>query len=655
MNTLIDENPPALLAQGGLERIEATGYLPSPGGVALEVMRLCQSEDTSLAKLARVVQSDPALSARLIRAANAPALARSRPTLAIRDALMVLGMPVVRQFALGFSLVSAHKTGACEGFDYGHFWSRSLLTALAAQTVGARVQVMVTEELFSCGLLADIGRLALASLFPVDYSKLLRGASGRSEREIAALERARFATDRDQLTQGLLGKWGFPKTLVTAIEARRDPGGLAHGESGRVRQIAETLRLAERIADACLADEDARRSQLAPLLLDAARLVLDADALTTISKEVLAEWREWGRILTLPQRNSGAELRFDATSGIDGAETAEAAEAAGTDSAEPLALLVAGADASREMLATLVGRCGFCVRSAANGREALEQAMQLRPGLVIVDCALPDVDGLGLLHALRETRFGRGIYVIVLTVREDDEQLGRIFGAGADDYVMRPLVPRVIEARLRAAQRIVAQQQELGRDVEEIRRFAGELAVNNRKLQTAVMTDPLTGLPNRRYAMERIEQDWAAARRRNGPIACIVVDVDHFKQVNDTYGHDVGDAVLRNVAQRLRSATRLQDAVCRIGGEEFLVICPDTTDADAWAHAERLRTLVAGMRHEGLPRGTQLTISLGVASVIPGGGSAAELVKTADRAVYLAKAQGRNRSARIPAAGAARV
>jgi diguanylate cyclase (GGDEF)-like protein len=438
---------------------------------------------------------------------------------------------------------------------------------------------------------------------------------------------------------------------VAGIEARRDPGSLTHGESGRVRQIADSLRLAERIAEACLSDEDARRSQLAPLLLDAARLGLDADALTAISKEVLLEWREWGRILTLPEQKKGGELRFTEEIDPDAGGKADAAEEV---AAAPVALLVGDQDASLKLLAGVVSRCGFCVRTVSNGCEALEQVMHLRPRLVITDSAMPEMDGFALLRALRDTRFGRGIYVIMLTAKEDDEHLSRIFGAGADDYFTQPLVPRIIEARLRAARRIVGQQEELGRDVDEIRRFASELAVNNRKLQTAVMTDPLTGLPNRRYAMERIEQEWAAARRRKVPIACIVVDVDHFKRVNDTYGHDAGDTVLRSVAQRLRSATRLQDAVCRVGGEEFLVICPDTTEADAWAHAERLRALVADLRHEDLPRGTQLTISLGVASVIPGSGSSAELVKMADRAVYLAKAQGRNRSARAPVATALR-
>lgn len=644
--TEIDSDLPALLVQG-LEGVEATGRLPSPSGVALEVMRLCRSEETSLARLARVVRSDPALSARLIKAANAPALARSRPTLAIADALMVLGMPVVRQFALGFSLISGNKAGRCEGFDYGDFWSRSLLAALAAQTVGARVSVMASEELFTCGLLADIGRLALASLFPTDYSALLRTAQGRSATEVAALERERFATDRDELTLALLGQWGFPKTLVMGIEARRDPGRLGDGESRRVRQIADSLRLAERIAEACLADEDARRSLLAPLLLDAARLGLDADALTAISKEVLAEWREWGRLLTLPEPRKGGELRFDEKPDAGGGEVAAEVVA---DAASPLALLVDDNDAQRNLLATLVERCGFRVSIAGSGREALEQAVHLRPRLVITGWAAPEKDCLSLLRALRETRYGRGIYAIVITDRQDDEHLGKVFSAGADDYISQPLVPSVIEARLRAARRIVGQQEELARDVDEIRRFASELAVNNRKLQTAVMTDALTGLPNRRYAMERIEQEWAAARRRKAPITCIVVDVDNFKRVNDTYGHDTGDTVLCNVAQSLRSGSRLQDAVCRIGGEEFLLICPDTNEAGAWTHAERLRGQVAELHHAGLPPEAYPTISLGVASVIPGSGSAAELMKNADRALYLAKEQGRNRSARLPIA-----
>lgn len=642
MSTVIETNPPALLSQGGLEGIEATGCLPSPSGVALEIMRLCHSDDASLEQIARVAKSDPALAARLIRASNAPALARSRPTLAIRDALMVLGMPVVRQLALGFSLVAEQSRGACEGFDYGLFWSRSLLVALAAQEVGVRVRVMDPEELFSCGLLADIGRLALASLFPRDYSQLLRAAKNGSEAEIAGLERARFATDRDQLTQALLGKWGFPKTLLSGIAARRDPGELNQGESGRVRQIADALRLAERISDACLANEDERRSQLAPLLLDAARLGLDGEGLTAISKGTLRDWRDWGRLLRLPDTHGATDLDFGdvADGGAAAGETA-----AGGPANAPLALLVDDDASMLPFLSALVRRGGFRVKTASNGREALDLAMRLRPRMAITDWVMPEMDGLAFLRALRETRFGRGIYTIILTGMEDSERLVEAFNAGADDYVGKPLVPRVFEARLRAAQRIIGQQDELGRDVDEIRRFASELAVNNRKLQTAVMTDPLTGVPNRRYAMERVEQEWAAARRRGGPLACIVVDVDHFKRINDGHGHDAGDTVLRNVAQRLRSGTRLQDAVCRIGGEEFLVICPDTSEADAYAHAERLRMLVAELRHEGLPATVRPTISLGVASIVPAGGGAAELVKLADRAVYRAKSEGRNRSA----------
>ena len=119
-------------------------------------------------------------------------------------------------------------------------------------------------------------------------------------------------------------------------------------------------------------------------------------------------------------------------------------------------------------------------------------------------------------------------------------------------------------------------QEDARRDSENLRRFAAELAVANRRLQQAALTDPLTGLPNRRYAMERLEQEWAATAVRNARLTCMVVDVDGFKQINDSYGHDSGDVVLRQVATVLRKEARAEDVICRLGGEEFLVICPDT-------------------------------------------------------------------------------
>jgi two-component system, cell cycle response regulator len=214
-----------------------------------------------------------------------------------------------------------------------------------------------------------------------------------------------------------------------------------------------------------------------------------------------------------------------------------------------------------------------------------------------------------------------------------------------DDFMHKPLRPRVLTARLRAGQRIIKLQQEIERDREEIRHFAAELAVTNRRLQEVALTDVLTGVPNRRFAMERIHQEWAAANRSGRPLSCLVVDLDGFKQVNDRYGHDVGDSFLRQMAAALKKGLRVQDVICRTGGDEFLVLCPDTGLQAALVCAERARRSV-----EGIPVvvGQMLlkgSVSIGVACNEAAMSDADALIKRADQGLYLAKERGRNRVA----------
>src|SRR5690606_10336971 len=207
--------------------------------------------------------------------------------------------------------------------------------------------------------------------------------------------------------------------------------------------------------------------------------------------------------------------------------------------------------------------------------------------------------------------------------------------------------PRVLAARLRAGLRDVRLQQELERDREELRRFAAELAVTNRQLQEVALTDTLTGLRNRRYAIDRMEQEWAAAMRSGRPLSCMVIDFDGLKDINDSLGHDAGDAALQKAAEALRSAVRGQDVICRIGGDEFLAICPGSGLDAAAACAERLRQAVSDTVLE-LHGGTwPVTVSIGVADRDHGVVNVDALMKLADQGAYLAKQGGRNSVARV--------
>ena len=165
-------------------------------------------------------------------------------------------------------------------------------------------------------------------------------------------------------------------------------------------------------------------------------------------------------------------------------------------------------------------------------------------------------------------------------------------------------------------------------------------------MQRLALTDALTELPNRRFAMERLEQDWALCRRGDRTLSCMMIDVDYFKPINDKFGHQVGDEALKCISHTLRQSARTQDVVCRYGGEEFVVICPDTSIDAAYQCAERLRLNVAALKFKNQGTGIGLTISVGVAQKKEGIASIDDLLSRADECLYSAKQGGRNRTVR---------
>ena len=175
-------------------------------------------------------------------------------------------------------------------------------------------------------------------------------------------------------------------------------------------------------------------------------------------------------------------------------------------------------------------------------------------------------------------------------------------------------------------------------------RMPGKRTAPSRRLANAALTDLLTGLPNRRSAMDQLEQAWSAASRAGRPLSVMVVDIDHFKHINDSHGHATGDLVLRETAAILRAAARREDSVCRIGGEEFLVICPNTDLKSAMLSAERLRASLGAKRMTIGQTEKALTVSIGVATRESGTVDMDVLVSLADQALYAAKAAGRNQT-----------
>lgn len=620
-----------------LLELKAAGELPSPTGVALALLELTQKDTASVKEIARVIQADPALTGRLLKFANSGFVGLRRAVLSVPDAVILLGVQVVRQLTLGLSVLSNSRRGPCQGFDYTKFWSRSLATALAAQALCAKDRAFPPEEAFTCGLLSQVGCLALASLYPESYGALERAAASRVE--LIRLERSTLFVDHIDLTIALLSDWGLPQVALEAVgehEQVIDSDKLPQGS--RERALAEVLHLAAHIAGICVASEQQRGALLSQLMVLGQHRGLEETEMGPLFDAVVRDWGEWGQLLDMPVNNK----RFSFAEIL---EQIRPVEAISQDQQHPsLRVLVIDDDPVILRKLTLhLEKDGQQVLTASNGREGLQVALDARPQLIITDWLMPEMDGLAVCRALRKARFGQLLYIIMLTMQEDEEHLVAAFEAGADDYLVKPYSRRVLEARIRGGERLIRLQNEIEWEKQDNRRYLAELAIMNRRLREAALTDPLTELPNRRYAMEHVVKEWAAAERGGLPLACLMVDVDHFKLFNDCHGHDVGDKVLRETAAVLRGAARANDLACRFGGEEFVVICANT-DAEAAHHlAERLRRAVELHGKRISPIGVPLTVSVGVGLRRPGMVSSTELFKEADHALLKAKSKGRNR------------
>ena len=621
------------------EQLKASGNLPSPKGAALAIMRLTQREDASFADLARIVKSDPAFVGRLIKAANSVNANPGRPVVSVQDALVVLGMPAVRNLALGFSLLSQYKTGACKAFDYAGFWSGSLAAGLALQGLTQRTGAAPAEEAFSVGLLARIGELALATMYPEGYAEVL--AAGDATAPLIERERRQFALDHRDLTAAMLADWGLPPVFCDPVLHHEDADVAVFPEDSRAYLLQQSLALARVVADVCLAAEGERAAMLPRLFALGRRLAIEPEALQPLCDRAVGQWQEWGTLLTVAARPLP---RFEDLARGAAAEPAPAVEA---DAAKLRLLVVEDETSLRLAMKGVLEDAGYEVFEAADGQEGLRLALECLPQMMVVDWLMPHMDGIALTRALRETRIGRGIYILFLSAVDGEARLIEALDAGVDDFLPKPMNPRLLTARLRAGRRIVHMRQEMEQDREEIRRVAAALAVANRRLQEMALTDALTGFPNRRYAIERIQQEWAGATRSKRPLAAMVIDLDQFKQVNDSHGHDVGDAYLRQTAAAIRGALRAHDVVCRTGGDEFLVISPDTDLAAALACAERMRLAVEATPIEAGPLRLRASLSVGVAVRDADMAVAEALIKRADQGVYVAKREGRSRVASV--------
>ena len=631
-----------------IDVILSSDRLPSPSGVALQILELTRNEYSSVEDLQRVLMADPALSGQLLKYANCAGARGSIEARTVSEAVVRLGMATVQHLALGFSLLSAARSGPCEGFDYNRYWSSSLARAVAAQNLAPLVRKAPGDEAFTCGLLGGIGSLCLASVHSRDYARVLRRWDNGSQQALLDLEREILLIDHNQVTASLLDSWGLPERYGQAVLAQpqlEQNGDVASG-------LATVLAVAGDLAVMCMSDA-VQRPNLAEALLDRAEVLGLANAdVIRATDQALGQWATLGETLDvitedvpslteLAERARRQQSRSHDAS-LPGDEDGDDSLLDAQD--QPLRVLVVDdSPLDRKLVSAYLGKEGHRVELAENGHEGLAAALRWSPHIILSDWMMPEMDGLDLCRALRKSPEVGNVYVMMMTSNDQADDLVTALDAGADDYLPKPINQAVLVARLRAAARVIRLQERTARDGEAIRAFAADLAVANRKLQHMALNDALTGLPNRRYAMERLHKEWDRAKRHGKPLLCMILDIDHFKKVNDTYGHDAGDVVLQHTAKAMKSCMRASDDVCRFGGEEFLCICPDADLEVAQILGNRLREAVEQNVLDTPQFKGFVTASIGVAAFSPDLESVHDLLKLADEALYAAKGAGRNK------------
>jgi diguanylate cyclase (GGDEF)-like protein len=300
----------------------------------------------------------------------------------------------------------------------------------------------------------------------------------------------------------------------------------------------------------------------------------------------------------------------------------------------PRLLLAEDAPMERELLQSFLQQGGYAVDCAADGLEALEKITRDPFHILLTDWEMPGMDGAELCRRVREAELPGYVYILLLTGHGSSEHVVDALGSGADNFIRKPVDPAELLAHVNAGWRIVQLERSLRAANEQIRRLT--------------VIDPLVGTFNRRHLDDELLKEVERARRYGHCLSAVMADLDRFKNINDTYGHIVGDEVLREFARRARGAIRLgSDWIARFGGEEFVIVLPETPLAGATATAEKIRTILQATPVLTSAGPLRISASFGVAALTPTSDStalsSAALLRRADEALYRSKLAGRNR------------
>lgn len=299
-------------------------------------------------------------------------------------------------------------------------------------------------------------------------------------------------------------------------------------------------------------------------------------------------------------------------------------------------LLVEDNKGQANIIRDYLTKSGYEVLSVEDGVSAFKAAKTSTVDLILLDRILPDMDGSEVCRWLKLDQKTRDIPVIMLTVKSAMTDKVTGLEAGADDYLPKPFDEAELNARIYARLRAKIHQ-------DELKMKNTQLEDMLTRVESLAIMDPLTGLVNRRRFESIMNNEFKRASRYQSSLSCMVIDIDHFKVVNDTFGHQTGDVVLKEVAAIIQNTLREVDTPARWGGEEFIVLSPNTSKENAMKAAERILKAVAGRAYSNI-NDHRITVSIGVAGIpSPDIDSQEKLIHAADLAMYEAKRKGRNR------------
>ncbi len=298
-------------------------------------------------------------------------------------------------------------------------------------------------------------------------------------------------------------------------------------------------------------------------------------------------------------------------------------------------LLVEDSEAQAGITTEDLQKNGYEVVWATDGVSAIKAVITTLPDVVLLDLILPGMSGIEVCRWIKHNNDTKGIPVIMLTSLSSVDEKASGIRAGADDYLSKPYNDIELNAKIYAALRTKALQ-------DELRQKNRQLSELLAKVEALAITDSVTGLYNRRQLETVLEAEWKKAKRYNQPVSCLLIDIDFFKAINDTYGHKAGDLALVEIANVLRNSVRDVDTVGRWGGEEFMAILPFSNKDQGLIVAQRILEKVSFHEFSQLPD-KHITVSIGLSCSNPSLNTKDEFIEASDRALYEAKRNGRNR------------